>query len=77
MTNSLPFEDASSELAVVERVLEGRLPSLADYVDLSVIDELCSLMNQCWSFAPTGRPTAGYCQKSVNQMVREPRLKHD
>lgn len=71
MTGSLPFEDAASEVAVVECVLEGKLPSLTDNAHLSLIDELCSLMNKCWEVQPSQRPTADFCRTSIQKMVRE------
>lgn len=71
MTNSLPFEDAVSDTVVVERVLEGKLPSLTNNVHLSLIHELCALMNLCWKSRPTERPTAHFCRRSIEKMVRE------
>ncbi|KAG9033334.1 hypothetical protein FS837_002493, partial [Tulasnella sp. UAMH 9824] len=68
MTESLPFEDAASEIAVVERVLEGQLPSLTDNAHLSLIHELCSLMNMCWEVKPSQRPTADSCRRSIEKM---------
>lgn len=72
MTESLPFEDVTSDVVVVERVLEGKLPSLADSDQLLFIHELCSLMSMCWKIQPTDRPTADSCLKSIEKMVREP-----
>ncbi|KIO18802.1 hypothetical protein M407DRAFT_83561 [Tulasnella calospora MUT 4182] len=80
MTNSLPFQDASTDIVVVKRVLGGELPSLTDNAHLSLIQELCSLMNMCWKNSPTERPTADYCRASIRAMVREPgsrALKHN
>ncbi|KIO18851.1 hypothetical protein M407DRAFT_83509 [Tulasnella calospora MUT 4182] len=71
MTESLPFEDVTSDIVVVERVLGGKLPSLIDNAHLSLIHELCSLMNMCWKSNPTERPTAISCRESMKQMVRE------
>ncbi|KAG9041720.1 hypothetical protein FS837_011835 [Tulasnella sp. UAMH 9824] len=68
MTGSLPFEDAASEMAVVERVIEGKLPSLTDNAHLLFIHELCSLMNMCWNIRPTSRPTADICRRSIEKM---------
>ncbi|KIO16352.1 hypothetical protein M407DRAFT_33994 [Tulasnella calospora MUT 4182] len=68
MTNFLPFEDASSDVVVVERVLGGQLPSLSENDHLSVIHELCSLMTLCWQANPTKRPKADYCRDSIEQM---------
>ncbi|KIO16848.1 hypothetical protein M407DRAFT_85543, partial [Tulasnella calospora MUT 4182] len=80
MTNSLPFQDASTDVVVVQRVLRGELPSLTENAHLSLIHELCSLMDMCWQNNPTERPTADYCRESIEQMVREPgskTLKHN
>lgn len=71
MTNSIPFHDASSDIIVVQNVLGGKLPSLADNDHLSVIHELCWLMTMCWKFNPTERPTADHCLKSIKMMVRQ------
>ncbi|KIO25795.1 hypothetical protein M407DRAFT_24852 [Tulasnella calospora MUT 4182] len=68
MTDSLPFQDASTDCAVVERVLGGKLPSLVDNARLSLTDELCSLMNMCWLNNPAERPTASACRESIKQM---------
>ncbi|KIO19786.1 hypothetical protein M407DRAFT_30576 [Tulasnella calospora MUT 4182] len=68
MTNSIPFQDASSDMIVVERVLEGNLPSLADNTHLTFIHELCTLMNMCWKGNPTERPTADSCRQTIKQM---------
>ncbi|KAG8915992.1 hypothetical protein FRC00_012685 [Tulasnella sp. 408] len=43
MTGSLPFEDVASEVAAVECVVEGKLPSLMDNAHLSLMHEICSL----------------------------------
>lgn len=72
MTDALPFEDVASDIVVVERVLEGKLPSLADHAHLLLIHELCSLMNMCWRINPTERPTADSCRRTIEKMVREP-----
>ncbi|KIO26838.1 hypothetical protein M407DRAFT_23898 [Tulasnella calospora MUT 4182] len=68
MTNSLPFQDASTDIVVVERVLGGELPSLTEIAHLSLIHELCSLMNMCWKNTPAERPTADWCRESIKQM---------
>ncbi|KIO18800.1 hypothetical protein M407DRAFT_52511, partial [Tulasnella calospora MUT 4182] len=70
VTNSLPFQDVTSDISVVERVLGGELPSLGDNAHLALIHELCSLMTMCWKSNPTERPTADSCRKSIKQMVR-------
>ncbi|KAG8931933.1 hypothetical protein FRC01_000562 [Tulasnella sp. 417] len=70
MTESLPFEDVASEVDVVERVVEGKMPSLADNAHLAVIHELCSLMSLCWKVQPIDRPTADSCRKSIEEMPR-------
>lgn len=72
MTNSLPFQDASTDAAVVTSVLGGKLPSPSECAYISVIHELCSLVNMCWKINPTERPTADYCGESIEQMVRKP-----
>lgn len=68
MTNSLPFHDASTDIAIVKRVLRGDLPSLAENADLSLMHELCSLMTMCWSINPTERPTADYCGNFIMKL---------
>lgn len=76
MTGLFPFEDATSEMAVVERILEGQLPSLADFTVFS--HDLGSLMEMCWKNNPLERPTADYCQNFL-EMVRglDYRLEHN
>ncbi|KIO17062.1 hypothetical protein M407DRAFT_85323 [Tulasnella calospora MUT 4182] len=71
MTNSIPFQDASSDVVVVERVLKGNLPSLADNSHLTFVHELCTLMNMCWKGNPAERPTADSCRQIIKKMVSE------
>ncbi|KIO19749.1 hypothetical protein M407DRAFT_48863, partial [Tulasnella calospora MUT 4182] len=61
MTNSIPFQDISADVIVVERVIRGDLPSITDDTRMSLIQELCSLMMRCWNYNPTERPTATDC----------------
>lgn len=72
MTNFIPFQDAATDIVVVERVLTRKLPSLTDNADLLFLNELCLLMNMCWQSDPMKRPTAGHCRKYIEHMVREP-----
>lgn len=65
MTNAIPFQDVSTDVKVVERVIQGDLPSLTDDVRVSSIMALCSLMAQCWNILPRERPTAEECQSSI------------
>ncbi|KIO28900.1 hypothetical protein M407DRAFT_21977 [Tulasnella calospora MUT 4182] len=68
MTNAIPFEDVSTDIRVVERVIQGDLPSITDDVRVSSIMALCSLMAQCWNILPRERPTAQECQSSIEWM---------
>ncbi|KAG8962273.1 hypothetical protein FRC00_009905 [Tulasnella sp. 408] len=72
MTGFLPFEDVTSDIGVVERVIEGKVPSLVDDANLALIKEVCSLMEMCWKIRPTERPTADSCRKAISGIVREP-----
>ncbi|KAG8901866.1 hypothetical protein FRC00_003855 [Tulasnella sp. 408] len=69
MTNSIPFEDARSDVDIVERILRRQLPSLNENTHLPVIDDLCFLMNMCWEYDPADRPTAKYCRESTERML--------
>ncbi|KIO19751.1 hypothetical protein M407DRAFT_30607 [Tulasnella calospora MUT 4182] len=70
MTNSIPFQDVSADTLVVERVIRGDLPSIAEETRLSLIQELCSLVTLCWKSIPAERPTADDCQAVVGWMPR-------
>lgn len=69
MTDSIPFEDVSADIVVVERVIKGDLPPVDDQGRLSLIQELCSLVTMCWKRNPTERPTANDCQRLIEKMV--------
>lgn len=69
MTDTLPFQDVLKDVVVVERVIQGDLPSISDDARGSLIRELCSLMAKCWNIEPSKRPTAIDCRKSIDWMV--------
>ncbi|KIO21585.1 hypothetical protein M407DRAFT_45384, partial [Tulasnella calospora MUT 4182] len=58
MTNTIPFHDVKKDAIVIHRVIQGHLPSVTEHARMSLIRALCSLMVQCWSINPEGRPTA-------------------
>ncbi|KIO17340.1 hypothetical protein M407DRAFT_32991 [Tulasnella calospora MUT 4182] len=62
--------NVTSDIGVVERVVEGKLPSLANDGSLALIHELCSLMEMCWKMKPTERPTAESCRRTINEMPK-------
>ncbi|KAG8925664.1 hypothetical protein FRC01_009850 [Tulasnella sp. 417] len=68
MTNTIPFHDVKKDAIVINRVVQGHLPSITEDARMSLIRALCSLMVQCWKIDPTERPTAEGCQKLVSWM---------
>ncbi|KAG8925665.1 hypothetical protein FRC01_009851 [Tulasnella sp. 417] len=69
MTNTIPFHDVKKDAIVINRVIQGQLPSVTEDARMSLIRALCSLMVQCWKIDPEKRPTAEECQKLVSWMV--------
>ncbi|KIO19638.1 hypothetical protein M407DRAFT_30709 [Tulasnella calospora MUT 4182] len=70
MTNTIPFHDVKKDAIVINRVIQGHLPSVTEHARMSLIRALCSLMVQCWSINPDGRPTAEECRKSISWMPK-------
>ncbi|KIO20485.1 hypothetical protein M407DRAFT_29893 [Tulasnella calospora MUT 4182] len=68
MTNTIPFHDIKKDAIVINRVIQGQLPSVTQDARMSLIRALCSLMVQCWSMNPDKRPTAEECRKSISWM---------
>ncbi|KIO19628.1 hypothetical protein M407DRAFT_222560, partial [Tulasnella calospora MUT 4182] len=71
MTNTIPFHDVKKDAIVINRVIQGHLPSVTEHARMSLIRALCSVMVQCWSINPEGRPTAEECRKSISWMVSD------
>ncbi|KIO22968.1 hypothetical protein M407DRAFT_78646, partial [Tulasnella calospora MUT 4182] len=71
MTNTIPFHDVKKDAIVINRVIQGHLPSVTEDARMSLIRALCSLMVQCWSINPDKRPTAEECRISLFWMVRD------
>ena len=69
MTNKIPFEDIQNESVIIKNVIRGELPCVTDHVRMSLILQLSTLMNECWSIDPDKRPTAESCGKFMNWMV--------
>ncbi|KIO19632.1 hypothetical protein M407DRAFT_30702 [Tulasnella calospora MUT 4182] len=70
MTNTIPFHDVKKDAIVIHRVIQGNLPSVTEHARMSLIRALCSVMVQCWSINPEGRPTAEECRKLISWMPR-------
>ncbi|KIO17840.1 hypothetical protein M407DRAFT_49961, partial [Tulasnella calospora MUT 4182] len=61
MTNTIPFHDVKKNAIVINRVIQGHLPSVTEDARMSLIRALCPLMVRCWSINPDKRPTAEEC----------------
>ncbi|KAG9004284.1 hypothetical protein FRB90_011011 [Tulasnella sp. 427] len=68
VTGNFPFEDEKNDAPVVLRILTGGLPALDTDAQLLQIKALCSLMVDCWSLEPTGRPSARACLQRLSFM---------
>ncbi|KIO27382.1 hypothetical protein M407DRAFT_23433 [Tulasnella calospora MUT 4182] len=70
MTNTIPFHDVKKDAIVINRVVQGHLPSVTEDARMSLIRALCYMMVQCWNINPDKRPTAEECRKSISWMPR-------
>ncbi|KIO22979.1 hypothetical protein M407DRAFT_27548 [Tulasnella calospora MUT 4182] len=70
MTETIPFHDVKKNAIVINRIIQGHLPSVTEHARMSLIRALCSLMVQCWSINPDKRPTAEECRKSISWMPK-------
>ncbi|KAG9050006.1 hypothetical protein FS837_008186 [Tulasnella sp. UAMH 9824] len=68
MTNTIPFHDVKKDAIVIDRVIQGHMPSVTEDARMSLIRALCSLMVQCWNLNPEKRPTAAECRKLISWM---------
>ncbi|KIO23038.1 hypothetical protein M407DRAFT_27460 [Tulasnella calospora MUT 4182] len=68
LTGKIPFGDINHDAAIVERVIHGNLPSIAEDDRMSRIGALCFLMNQCWKTIPGERPSAEGCHYAIGWM---------
>ncbi|KAG8950432.1 hypothetical protein FRC04_007447 [Tulasnella sp. 424] len=57
LTDDFPFKEVKLDAAVIKRVIEGVLPSIAKDQRFSPIPALCNLITSCWKQNPTDRPT--------------------
>ncbi|KIO21754.1 hypothetical protein M407DRAFT_217648 [Tulasnella calospora MUT 4182] len=68
MMNSIPFENVGDG-KVVMSVIQGDVPSISEDTRMLLIQELCSLLAQCWNLDPTKRPTAKDCRTAISWMA--------
>ena len=69
MTNAIPFHEVKKNTIVVNKVIQGNLPVITNHARMSLIQELCALMAECWSINPKKRTTAEECRKTLHWMV--------
>lgn len=71
MTGRIPFHDEMNDIKLIAQLATRsfNLPSVIDHEQLSQIQVLCRLMNNCWSLDVDGRPTAVACVADIKGMV--------
>lgn len=70
MTGEIPFQDIDNDTTITLRIFRGDLPALDEHALMILIQQLGSLMVNCWYIKPEDRPTAEDCRKSISWMVR-------
>ncbi|KAG8767322.1 hypothetical protein FRC12_006315 [Ceratobasidium sp. 428] len=71
MTGELPYAD-KSDLAVVYAISKGQPPRRRETCVLSTSEigtALWSLLERCWTFDPTSRPSAAEVKDTINQLI--------
>ncbi|KAG9042961.1 hypothetical protein FS837_010191 [Tulasnella sp. UAMH 9824] len=78
VTGNFPF-DEDRKVAVILRIIRGKLPQISDNALFKQVKMLFSLMEECWRLDPTNRPSAVRCQQVVSFMEKAipPRLESD
>ncbi|KAG9042995.1 hypothetical protein FS837_010148 [Tulasnella sp. UAMH 9824] len=67
ITDSIPFQDVKDAM-VIKRIAKGDLPSISSDARMLLMQALCSLVEHCWSFDPSRRPTAEECRNAIHWM---------
>ncbi|KAG9034852.1 hypothetical protein FS837_002110, partial [Tulasnella sp. UAMH 9824] len=72
MTRQIPFHDEMNDLKLMAQLATRsfNLPSIVNHEQLSQIQMLCRLINNCWSLDVDGRPTADACLSELECMAR-------
>ncbi|KIO19234.1 hypothetical protein M407DRAFT_246237 [Tulasnella calospora MUT 4182] len=71
LTGKVPFASVPQGRLVIE-VSKGKKPNRRDYqfsLPQAVVNELWGLMNRCWSFNPTERPTMAIVIQELNRIA--------
>ncbi|KAG9029832.1 hypothetical protein FS837_003462, partial [Tulasnella sp. UAMH 9824] len=72
MTGNIPFHDETNDIKIALQLATRsfKLPSIVMHEQLSQIQVLCRLINNCWSLDVDGRPTADACLSEIESMIR-------